>query len=47
MPFKSAAQRKYLYSQKPEVARKFAKEEKTKSTKMESAKKAIRQEMSA
>lgn len=25
MPFKSAKQRKYLYSQKPEVAKKFAK----------------------
>lgn len=24
MPFKSEAQRKYLYSQKPEVAKKFA-----------------------
>ena len=28
MPFKSAKQRRYLYSQKPEVAKKFAKHEK-------------------
>lgn len=28
MPFKSPEQRKYLYSQKPEVAKKFAKHEK-------------------
>lgn len=26
MPFKSQAQRRYLYSQEPEVAKKFAKE---------------------
>lgn len=26
MPFKSESQRKYLYSQKPEVAKKFAKD---------------------
>lgn len=28
MPFKSGKQRRYLYSQEPEVAKKFAKEEK-------------------
>lgn len=28
MPFKSSKQRKYLYSQEPEVAKKFAAEEK-------------------
>lgn len=31
MPFKSDKQRRYLYSQKPEVARKFAKHSKEKS----------------
>ena len=30
MPFKSAKQRRYLYSQKPEVAKKFAKHGKRK-----------------
>jgi hypothetical protein len=30
MPFKSEKQRKYLYSQKPEVAKKFAKDSKKK-----------------
>lgn len=30
MPFKSEKQRKYLYSQKPEVAKKFAKDSKPK-----------------
>ena len=33
MPFKSAKQRKYLYSQKPEVAKKFAKHSKPKKKK--------------
>ena len=34
MPFKSEKQRKYLYSQKPEVAKKFAKDSKKKTHKM-------------
>jgi len=33
MPFKSDKQRKYLYKNKPEVAKKFAKDSKKKSTK--------------
>ena len=34
MSFKSEKQRKYLYSQKPEVAKKFAKDSKKKTHKM-------------
>jgi hypothetical protein len=33
MPFKSAKQRRFLYSQKPSVARKFAKHKKGRSKK--------------
>jgi len=38
MPFKSGKQRRYLYSQEPEVARKFAMEEKKKKYKKGKAK---------
>ena len=34
MPFKSEKQRKYLYSQKPEVAKKFAEHSPKKDSKM-------------
>ncbi len=33
MPYKSAKQRKFLYANKPEVAKKFAKDSKPKTTK--------------
>ncbi len=33
MPFKSEKQRRYLYAEKPKVARKFAKDSKPKATK--------------
>jgi hypothetical protein len=33
MPFKSQKQRRYLYAEKPEVAKKFAKDSKPKATK--------------
>lgn len=39
MPFKSGKQRRYLYSQEPEVAKKFAKEEKKRKQKKGTARK--------
>jgi hypothetical protein len=38
MPFKSSKQRRYLYSQEPEVAKKFAMEEKKRKRKKGKAK---------
>jgi|TARA_R110000744_G_scaffold300843_1_gene409961 hypothetical protein len=38
MPFKSDKQRKYLYAEKPEVAKKFAKDSKKKTHKMPNGK---------
>lgn len=38
MPFKSAKQRKFLYANKPEVAKKFSKDTKSKSKKKKKTK---------
>jgi len=42
MPFKSKAQQRYLYSQKPDIAEKFAKETKSFKSLPEKAKKQLK-----